>query len=91
MKNICLKVIYLGLCIGLGACSTATKEKLGLKKTAPNEFMVSTRAPLSLPPEYDLLPVNQEIYNNHPALVDTEGMSSGEQALLNHVSSAGKK
>ncbi|MFR8206307.1 MAG: DUF3035 domain-containing protein [Alphaproteobacteria bacterium] len=50
------KLFILGLsaaCMALAACSTATKEKLGLTKKAPNEFLVVPRAPLSLPPEYD--------------------------------------
>lgn len=38
----------------LGACSTATKKKLGLVSEGPDEFMVMSRAPLSLPPDYDL-------------------------------------
>lgn len=35
------KLFILGLsaaCMALAACSTATKEKLGLTKKAPNEF-----------------------------------------------------
>ena len=43
--------------LALGACGI-TKEKLGLGKNVPDETMVSTRKPLSLPPEYDLRPVN---------------------------------
>lgn len=50
-------VICLAMAAALGACSNVTKEKLGLTKKAPNEFMVTTRPPLSLPPEYDLRPV----------------------------------
>ena len=43
--------------LALSACSTETKRKLGLASQAPDEFMVMSRAPLSLPPEYDLRPV----------------------------------
>ena len=57
MKKIVLIGTYLCGVLALSACSTATKEKLGLTKKAPNEFMVIPRAPLSLPPEYDLRPV----------------------------------
>ncbi|SCA57070.1 conserved exported hypothetical protein [Candidatus Terasakiella magnetica] len=49
---------FLGLAIAavaLSACS-GTKEMLGLEKTAPDEFAVYTRAPLSLPPDYALKP-----------------------------------
>ncbi|MBE6452631.1 MAG: DUF3035 domain-containing protein [Alphaproteobacteria bacterium] len=53
------KLIVCGLVmLALNACGTLTKEKLGFGKTAPDEFMVSTRKPLSLPPEYDLRPVS---------------------------------
>lgn len=47
--------IALVLALGLGACSNA-KEKLGLEKTAPDEFAVVKRAPLSMPPDYSLRP-----------------------------------
>ncbi len=49
---------FLGLAIAavaLSACSN-TKEMLGLEKTAPDEFAVYSRAPLSLPPDYALKP-----------------------------------
>lgn len=47
------------LIAGLAACSNVTKEKLGLARKAPNEHLVEQKAPLSLPPEFDLRPVNQ--------------------------------
>lgn len=39
----------------LGGCSQ-TRQALGLTKQAPDEFQVVARAPLSLPPDYNLLP-----------------------------------
>jgi hypothetical protein len=39
----------------LSGCSGA-KKMLGLARTAPDEFTVLTRAPLSLPPNYELTP-----------------------------------
>lgn len=39
----------------LGGCGNTSKV-LGLDKQAPDEFAVVTRAPLSLPPEYNLKP-----------------------------------
>jgi hypothetical protein len=39
----------------LTACENA-KEELGLTRQAPDEFAVVRRAPLSLPPEYELRP-----------------------------------
>ena len=50
--------ILLMICVivGLTACSTLTKEKLGIAKKAPNEQLVEEKAPLSLPPEFNLRP-----------------------------------
>ncbi len=41
--------------LALGACSNA-KEKLGLTRSAPDEFAVVKRAPLEMPPDYSLRP-----------------------------------
>lgn len=43
------------LLIALGGCSQA-RQALGLNKQAPDEFQVVARAPLSLPPDYNLRP-----------------------------------
>jgi len=40
----------------LGACSTTTREALGLTKRSPDEFEVVSNAPLSVPPDYGLRP-----------------------------------
>lgn len=48
-------VALLGAGLTLSACGN-TKEMLGLEKTAPDEFAVYSRAPLSLPPDYALRP-----------------------------------
>ena len=53
MRNL---ILCLLLVLGLSACSNVTKESLGLNKKAPNEKLVTVRAPLSLPPEYDVRP-----------------------------------
>lgn len=42
--------------IAAAGCSKETKQQLGLAKTAPDEFAVVTRAPLSVPPDYTLRP-----------------------------------
>lgn len=42
--------------ISMSACSDSAKKKLGLTKTAPDEFSVVTRAPLAVPPEYKIRP-----------------------------------
>jgi len=52
------KAIFLAVLsvTALTACSNSQKEQLGLLKTAPDEFSIVTRAPLSVPPEYTLRP-----------------------------------
>lgn len=41
--------------LSLSACSDVKKE-LGIGRNSPDEFMVVKRAPLTLPPDYDLRP-----------------------------------
>jgi hypothetical protein len=53
-KFLCL-FVFVFLVMSLNACSGA-KKMLGLTRTAPDEFTVLTRAPLSLPPDYELKP-----------------------------------
>ena len=45
----------LALGLGLSGCEK-TREAFGLNRTAPDEFSVVTRAPLSMPPDYGLRP-----------------------------------
>lgn len=53
-----MKKILLLLCasFALGACSSGVKESLGLVRTAPDEFIVLDAQPLTLPPNFDLVP-----------------------------------
>lgn len=53
-KNI---MTVLAALLALSACGNINRETLGLDKKAPNEFMVSTKAPLTMPPEADLNPI----------------------------------
>lgn len=48
-------VCALGLTLGLSACS-GVKESLGMGKQPPDEFRVQARAPLSMPPDFNLRP-----------------------------------
>jgi hypothetical protein len=54
--------ILLGFACLLSACTSQTvKDTLGLERTAPDEYRVVSRPPLSVPPEFDLRPpVNGE-------------------------------
>lgn len=62
MKKLILLVCACSL--ALTACSGMSKEKLGLTKKGPNEFMVVPQAPLALPPDYDYTPVKVEQSKN---------------------------
>lgn len=46
----------LALAALLPACSDSTSRTLGLVRDAPDEFQVTTRAPLSMPPDMTTLP-----------------------------------
>jgi hypothetical protein len=47
----------------LGSCSDL-KKGLGVEKDAPNEFLIEKREPLSLPPDYKMLPPDSNINKN---------------------------
>ncbi len=81
------KVLFLTFCavLVLSACSQSTKQKLGLAKQAPNEFMVVSKPPLSLPPEYDLRPVEGMKVLPADMSVRTDGMSQGEKELMANI------
>jgi hypothetical protein len=42
--------------LGLSACGSDLSRTFGLTRDAPDEFQVTTRAPLSMPPDYTLRP-----------------------------------
>ena len=84
MKKVffCLALVLLSG--SLSACS-GVKKKLGLENSAPDEFLVTSRAPLSLPPEYDLRPVTDG-RSVSPALSrQADSFSEGEKALLSKL------
>jgi hypothetical protein len=53
-----MKKLILLSCVALtmGACTQKSKENLGLANVAPDEFSVITRAPLSVPPNFEIRP-----------------------------------
>ncbi len=84
MKKILFLVALLSGVNVLSACSNV-KQSLGIENSAPNEFMVTTRAPLTLPPDFDLRPVNS-VNANSPAIAPQPAeFSEGEQALLSKL------
>lgn len=68
----------------LSACSDM-KKSLGIENSAPNEFMVTTRAPLTLPPDFDLRPVSKEGVASPAIASQPAEFSEGEQALLSKL------
>lgn len=40
----------------LAGCADKVKKTLGMERTAPDEFSVVERAPLTLPPDFNLMP-----------------------------------
>lgn len=55
----------------VGGCSKA-KEQLGLTRTAPDEFAVVKRAPLSMPPDYTLRPPRPGAARPQEGQIDAE-------------------
>ena len=49
-------VVLLGCPLLLTACSDSLTRTFGLTRDAPDEYTVTTRAPLSMPPDYNLRP-----------------------------------
>lgn len=84
MKKVffCLALVLLSG--SLSACS-GVKKKLGLENSAPDEFLVTSRAPLSLPPEYDLRPVTDGSSVSSALSSQTDSFSEGEKALLSKL------
>lgn len=55
MKKLLDIILLTSAVAALSACSNA-KEKMGLTHRAPDEFAVVKRAPLAMPPDYELRP-----------------------------------
>lgn len=53
--NAVLAVACLSAILVLGGC-TNLRQALGMDRTGPDEFAVESRAPLTIPPDYDLRP-----------------------------------
>jgi len=55
LNRVSLFAVVVFALIGLSAC-TSVKKDLGIARNSPDEFSVIKRAPLSVPPEYNLVP-----------------------------------
>lgn len=54
-KSVLIAAVAIAVPALAGGCSSV-KEQLGLTKQSPDEFKVVSRAPLSMPPDYNLRP-----------------------------------
>ncbi|MCI5059866.1 MAG: DUF3035 domain-containing protein [Alphaproteobacteria bacterium] len=55
MKNLNIVLFMMGALLSVSACSK-TQEQFDFSKKAPDEFAVVKRAPLEMPPDYQLRP-----------------------------------
>ncbi len=55
LRSTCLFAAFASAAMLATGC-TSTSRALGLEKSAPNEFNILTKAPLIVPPEYNLRP-----------------------------------
>ena len=93
LRTTCLFSALASVALVATGC-TSTSRALGLEKSAPNEFNILTKAPLIVPPEYNLRPPEvgaSSAENNYTqrsareALlgdIDDTDPSSGEIALM---------
>ena len=73
-------IALLATCVALSACGVM-REQLGFEKNSPDEMLVVSRAPLSVPPEFGLRPV---VVDSETPVTDST-MSAGEKALLSKI------
>jgi hypothetical protein len=85
----------------LSGCS-GVKQQLGIGRNSPDEFTVVKRAPLSMPPDYDLRPPMEGMAPpatlaseqaktallGHPAAASAAGGGTAESQLLNKMGAA---
>lgn len=66
--------------IGLSGCASASKA-LGMTKSTPNEFNILTKAPLVVPPEYNLRPPRA----GESSAIENYSQKSAREALIGDV------
>ena len=93
LRTTCLFSALASVALVATGC-TSTSRALGLEKSAPNEFNILTKAPLIVPPEYNLRPPapgSSSAENNYTQRTAREALlgdiddtdpSSGEIALM---------
>ncbi len=84
MRKILYSLVLASVVCGVSACSSM-KKTLGIENSSPDEFMVTTRAPLTLPPDYDLRPLTGNPNASVAVSTPEAEFSKGEQALLSKL------
>lgn len=81
----------------LASCSNGVKETLGMKKPAPDEFLVISNPPLSVPPSFELVSPGAEplVQQSNAEQPQSDSLDQTDKALLqalgsNNVSGNGK-
>lgn len=82
MRIFCIAVLSAGS-VALGACDTL-RDEAGLTKQSPDEFAVTTKAPLIIPPDFNLRPPSP----GAAPLNQTDPTSSAELAMFNNADPA---
>ena len=94
-KTFLLTLMMTGAVLGLAACEN-TKKQFDFSKKAPDEFAVVKRAPLEMPPTYDLrapkpgAPRPQEIATDQMAKQSVLGESAMKQIATENGVSQGE-
>lgn len=70
----------LGVSLILSGCSSFD-EALGKAKTAPDEFQVIVRPPLTLPPNFNLRPGDEEVETSVAAAIASDSMGQTDQVF----------
>lgn len=84
MRKILSSLMLVVIVCSISACSSV-KRTLGIENSSPDEFMVTTRAPLTLPPDYDLRPLTGNPNASAVMTAPEAEFSKGEQALLSKL------
>src|SRR5580704_10764077 len=84
VRQFCLPVVAFVLAaLTLSACEDF-KKAVGIEHTSPDEFAVESRAPLTIPPDFDLRPPApgsprpQEVSSTHKAQDIVDNVKPGE-------------
>ena len=79
-----------GALAGLAGCGEDARQRIGLSSAPPDEFAVVTRAPLALPPDYQLRPPAPGARRPQEAEIKEEARRTLIQSATRSVAPAGK-